>query len=558
MQLRDYQQQTIDVLYDFLHYDRGGSPIGVLPTGAGKSICIAELIKKLLTKYPTLQFIVMSHVKEILEQNSEKVKAHLPDISTGIYCASLGKKELNRQITFASVQSLSRAIDDLKKINVVIVDEVHLVSNAPDSMYRKIFTKIKEVNPKARIIGFTATPFRAKDGLLTEGENRLFTHIPIDVPIVPLINKGYLSELTTKISKHQGDITKVGVRNGEYIMEEAEQAMSEDGLTDRILKNIIQNGKGRKRWLIFCCNVKHAHEVSDKMNQIFENAIYSKNITGRASCYTITGETPDQQRSDIISLYKDERHDDLKVITNCNVLTTGFDAPSIDLIAFMRPMKSLTLYIQSMGRGCRIKEGKKDCLVLDYAGNVERFGPLDLIDYRQMIKQQKSEKKGEPQAKRCPECESPVSTKLTICFSCGYNFPEPIDPENKLNEEASGATAIAFGDTFWFKIKETTYKKHHKTGKTPSLRVTYSNKLMEYKEWICFEHEGFPFQKALNWWCERTGQDAHECPQTVDEALLKSNQLTEPCEIKIQKDGKYWRIIDYNFDKGVDYANNDD
>lgn len=557
MQLRDYQQQTVDVLYDFLHYDKEGSPIGVLPTGAGKSICIAELIKKLLTKYPTLQFIVMSHVKEILEQNSEKVKAHLPGISTGIYCASLGKKDLDKQITFASVQSLNRVAGDLKKVNIVIVDEVHLVSNDPDSMYRKIFKQIKDKNPKARIIGFTATPFRTKDGLLTEGENPLFTHIPIDVPIVPLINKGYLSELTTKISKHQGDIEKVGVRSGEYIMEEAEQAMTEDGLTDRIIQDIITKANGRKRWLIFCCNVKHAHEVSDKINQIFQKTVFNKNIPSRASCYTITGDTAAQQRSDIISLYKDERHNDLKVITNCNVLTTGFDAPSIDLIAFMRPMKSLTLYIQSMGRGCRIKEGKKDCAVLDYAGNVERFGPLDLIDYRQMIKQQKSGKQMEPQAKRCPECEGSVSTKLQICCRCGYNFPQPIDPQDKLNEEASGATAIAFGDTFWFKVKETTYKKHHKTGKIPSLRVTYSNKLIEYKEWICFEHEGFPFQKALNWWCERTGQDASQCPQTVNDAILKTDFLSEPCEIKIQKDGKYWRIIDYNFDKGKDYANND-
>jgi len=136
-------------------------------------------------------------------------------------------------------------------------------------------------------------------------------------------------------------------------------------VTVSAVDEIVRHGADRRAWLIFCSGVDHAFHVRDA-------------IRGRGfSCEAILGETPPAERDQIIAGYK---RGEIRCLTNANVLTTGFNAPGVDLIAMLRPTKSVGLYVQMIGRGTRLSPGKDNCLVLDFAGNVARHGPIDCID----------------------------------------------------------------------------------------------------------------------------------------------------------------------------------
>ena len=141
--------------------------------------------------------------------------------------------------------------------------------------------------------------------------------------------------------------------------------MDRDDVTRAAVAEIVRHGEGRGSWLVFCSGVAHARHVRD--------AIRGHGV----SCETVTGDTPGPERDGILAAFKAGR---LRCVTNANVLTTGFDAPGTDLIALLRPTKSVGLYVQMVGRGTRLAEGKEDCLVLDFAGNTARHGPIDTVD----------------------------------------------------------------------------------------------------------------------------------------------------------------------------------
>lgn len=137
------------------------------------------------------------------------------------------------------------------------------------------------------------------------------------------------------------------------------------------------------------------------------------------SAETVTGDTPAPERDGILNAFKAGR---LRCVTNANVLTTGFDAPGTDLIALLRPTKSVGLYVQMVGRGTRLAEGKDDCLVLDFAGNTARHGPIDTVDGR---KKEPAED-GKAPIKTCPECKTINHASARHCIECDYEFPPPV------------------------------------------------------------------------------------------------------------------------------------
>lgn len=391
MKLRDYQEQVVSILFDNLLTYKDSSPIAVLPTGAGKSICIAEFINRFHQRWSSLKFLVLSHVGEIIEQNYNKIVDNFNHISAGIYCASMGRKELNNDVIFASIQSLYNSLEQIGIINIIIIDECHLVNFDENSMYRKTINAIREINPKCRIVGFTATPYRNDCSLLTEHNERIFDQIAIEIPMLSLIHENYLSPLINKISKNEVDVSKISKQNNDYKMDEAQIVMMKGDINDNITKNILEYGKDRKRWLLFCCNIEHATIVSEKLNNEYRKNYLQNPPLDNPPCFCITGKTPKEERRNIISYFKNETNYKL-AITNCNVLTTGFDAPPVDFIVLLRPTQSIVLYIQMLGRGTRLASNKENCLVLDYAGNIDRFGPVNLITSNTAVKIKKSKK----------------------------------------------------------------------------------------------------------------------------------------------------------------------
>ena len=332
--LRDYQQRAIDQLYQWMRDGGEGNPCLVLPTGAGKSHIVAELCKDAVQNWPDTRILMLTHVKELILQNAEKMREHWPNAPLGIYSASIGRKELDEPITFAGIQSISKKSAQIGHVDLIIIDECHLVSHKDEGGYRSLIAELTAINPALRVIGLTATPYRLGHGLITDAP-AIFSALIEPVSIEELIYKGFLATLRSKPTKAKLSTDGVHKRGGEFIESELQAAMNTDDNNYAVVREIISRADDRKAWLFFCAGVAHAEAVRDVLKE--------HGVT--AEC--VTGATSKTERERILREYKAGK---IKALTNANVLTTGFDYPNIDLIAMMRPTMSPALYVQKIGR----------------------------------------------------------------------------------------------------------------------------------------------------------------------------------------------------------------
>lgn len=382
--LRDYQQQAVDnTLAHFRKCQR--SAVIVLPTGAGKSLVIAELAR--LARFPIL---VLTHVKELVEQNADKFKNM--GLTPGIYSAGLNEKNLSEQVTFASIQSLARNIDGLERVySLIIIDECHRVSNEKDSQYAQVIKQLQKNNPTLKVLGLTATPYRLNTGWVYHRhyhgyvrgqEDAPFSDCIFELPLRYLINKGFLTppKMVDAAVEHYDFSALLG--GGGRPTEGDLNALLTNSTraTKAIINDVVSQAQTRKGVMIFAATVAHAHEI------------YSYLPEGDAE--VIIGDTASAQRDKIINEFKQRA---FKYLVNVSVLTTGFDAPHVDFIAILRPTESVSLYQQIVGRGLRLDKGKTDCLVVDYAGN-----GFDL--HHPEVGTKRPDPNSEPVQVECPGC----------------------------------------------------------------------------------------------------------------------------------------------------------
>jgi DNA repair protein RadD len=525
LSLRPYQRAAIEALYDYFAASVG-NPLIVMPTGTGKSVVIAGFTREAIAAYGDTRVLVLTHVKELVQQNFMALLRAWPEAPAGIYSAGLSRRDIHAQILFAGIQSIHRHARQVQRCDLVLIDEAHLLGRGDSGMYRSFLAQLNEINAGLlKVVGFTATPYRLDSGMLHEGKDRLFTDIAFQVPVLDMIQQGYLCPVVPKQTATQLDVGGVGTRGGEFIAKDLEAAVDRAEVTRAKVAEIVQHGEGRGSWLVFCSGVAHARHVRDAIR---EHGV---------SCETVTGDTPGPERDAILAAFKAGR---LRCVTNANVLTTGFDAPGVDLIALLRPTKSVGLYVQMVGRGTRLAEGKDDCLVLDFAGNTARHGPIDTVDGR---KKEKSEEPGEAPIKVCPECQTINHASVRRCIECDHEFPPPV--VKVAPQAASNALLSTQVQATWSDVTGISYARHEKPGKPASLRVTYECGLARHSEWVCFEHTGFPRDKAVGWWRRRAGNLPP--PATVDEALQQVDQLRRPIAIQVRPAGQYTEIAAARF-----------
>lgn len=524
-QLRPYQQSAIDSLFDYL-FNQKGHPLIVAPVGAGKSLLIAETIKKAHSIAPRTRIVVLTHVKELLVQIADEIRGQYPECDFGFYCASLNEKKLYNDVTLASIQSIYNKIDSFNRPpEIVIIDEAHLISHNDQTQYRKFIDAVLAKNPNAKICGYTGTPFRADTGRLEEGNGALFDGIAYQIGIKWMIDQGYLCRPVTPKVDTKLSTDGVKTRNGDYIAGQLEKAVDIDEVTKACVREMIEQAYARKKWLIFAAGIQHCEHIRDALRLV------------GVSAEMVIGDMPQDERDSIIKRYK---NDEFTALVNVAVLTTGFNVPEIDMLAFMRPTRSPVLYIQCIGRGLRTAKGKEDCLVLDFGGVIDELGPIDALDIRKTGYKPKEEVGGEAIMKRCPACGTECAAAQRYCYSCSYNFiSEGLVqiPETKsiLQEEI-----IEEHDVIGMKLKY-----HRKSPDKPAtLQVSYATMSGEFKEWVCFDHTGFAREKAVKWHMARSQQIP---PANVNEAV--EMQYPTPSRIKVKKDGKYWRVLESFFDK---------
>lgn len=384
--LRPYQQEAVQNTLSYFRKKRDPAVI-VLPTGAGKSLVIAELAK--LAKGRVL---VLAHVKELVEQNYHKYQSY--GLVAGIYSAGLNKKDSTQKVIFGSIQSVANAEDDFfNEFTILIIDECHRVSLENDTQYSTVIAKLREKNSKICILGLTATPYRLGLGWIYEynhrgelktEENRFFKQCVFELPLEYMIKNGFLTrpvKIDIPVTSYDfSDLTETGRMYTEAQVEEILKGQRR--LTPLIIKNIIDitENYNRQGVMIFSSTVRHAQEILECLPE------------GHARI--VIGDTDDDDRDEIITDFKNKK---FKYLVNVSVLTTGFDAPHVDVVAILRPTESVSLYQQIIGRGLRLDEGKKDCFILDYAGvGYDIFAPE--------ISDKKPQKDSVPVQVTCPQC----------------------------------------------------------------------------------------------------------------------------------------------------------
>ena len=382
--LRPYQQEAVDATIGYFRRSHQPAVI-VLPTGAGKSLVIAEL-----ARLARGRVLVLAHVKELVAQNHSKYQAY--GLEADIFAAGLQRKESRSKVVFGSVQSVARNLAQFdSEFTLLIVDECHRISDSDDSQYQQILTHLRLRNPKLRLLGLTATPYRLGKGWIYQfhyhgmvrgDERALFRDCIYELPLRYMIRHGFLvppERLDMPVVQY--DFSRLTAReNG--LFSEADlnlELKQQQRITPHIIQQIVEFSQDRKGVMIFAATVVHAKEVLGLLPD-------SKAL--------ITADTPAAERDALITAFKAR---ELRYMVNVAVLTTGFDAPHVDLIAILRPTESVSLYQQIVGRGLRLCPGKTDCLILDYAGN-----PHDIFTPEVGAPKGKSDNK--PVQVFCPAC----------------------------------------------------------------------------------------------------------------------------------------------------------
>lgn len=351
IKLRDYQVEALESIEKAeAHGVR--RPLVCHPTGAGKTVTFAHMIARRPGRA-----LVLVHRDELVNQTVEKLTLIAPELTIGVVKAA--RNESAAQVVVASVQTASRdrRLADLGGFSTVVVDEAH---HAVAPTWKKVLRHVGTFADDGPLtVGFTATPARNKGGI---GE--IWDEVVAYRSIRELIYAGYLSPVVGQTVETSADFTKVAVTRGDFSEEQLGNELTRSGAIDEIAQAYLDHA-AQRRGLAFTPTVATAQALAD--------ALARRGITAEAVWGAMHR---DERRAALLRL----RTGETQVITNCAVLTEGFDEPSVDCILVARPTRSHPLYIQMVGRGTRLHPGKADCLVLDMVGATERHDLVALID----------------------------------------------------------------------------------------------------------------------------------------------------------------------------------
>lgn len=559
MKPRPYQFDAVESFFDYWRRLRG-NPVCCLPTGTGKSIVIAEFIRQALAKYPKTRILVLTHVKELVGQNFEKLLEIWPTAPAGIFSAGLRRKDIGAQVTFAGIGSIVKHAAKFGHIDLVFIDEAHTVSVKESTSYRKFIAALTLRNPLLKVGGLTATPYRLGQGMIVE-PGGIFSDICFDLTGKEAFNKlvaeGYICPLVPRPLKTEIDISAVHVaKTGDFNLNELQAAVDRDEITRAAVDEMIELGSDREHWLIFAAGIEHAEHVAAILSEkgIPALAIHSKS----------SNETRDAGVADF-------KAGKFRALVNNGCFTTGFDFPGIDLIGCLRHTTSPGLWVQMLGRGTRpvwlpgfdlsTNEGrlaciaafKPNCLVLDFARNAERLGPIN--DPKKPNPRKKTDTPGDAPAKTCPACWVYNHASARVCSECGekFTFQIKLKGQSSTDELIAGADAVE-PISEWFDVETVTYSKFKpwngkiagRFNRVPaSLHVSYNCGLRSFSERVNLEHDFQRLAAARHWWTLTS--PGLTIPPDVDSALKLCDDLRQPAKIRVWINRKNPQVLHREF-----------
>lgn len=509
--LRKYQDDCgIALMGDIENH---GNPILQLPTGAGKSIIVADIARRCRERWGGIKILVLTHRAKLVEQDAEKFeKLGLP---SSIYCAGLKKKQVG-QFTLGTILSVARHTDEFKDFHLVIVDELQMINNEDEGTYRKF---LKEL-PKAKVVGLSATPFRLKGGACY-GKGRLFDRIAYKIGFADLVAQGYLTPPINYDANSDDKFDDMRITAGDYNKDDMNKHFNK--IVDKCCEDLVKRMKDRHYVLIFACSIVHANAIADCLNRMGEKAmVYHSELSL-------------EEDKKVIKSFENK---EFKYLVSIDKLGVGFDAPFVDGLGLMRPTMSRALAIQQLGRGSRLYPDKKDFLVADYAGNIRRHNLLspDAFDVPYEQIQKPKRRGGEAPSKVCPVCQAICATRTTVC-NCGYKFPPKLDTVADIVQKAAESKSVI---KTWHATVE-----HNEKHDYVKLLV---GSLYDARPVFFFpEDKGFAKTKTLLNWVKLFDKHGFKLPWNINCAnmVLYLNKMKGVfSEAVFTKNGKYWELTE--------------
>ena len=507
LELRYYQTDAADAAESAVR--AGGHPVLALPTGSGKSLVAAELVRRARERGERV--LVATHVQELVQNNAAEFKA-LTGIEPGILCAGLERTDKGHDVLFASVQSLYSPVrkGEIEPFDLILVDECHLVAGKKSDA--KFYPAVFKAFPVASRVGLSATPYRL-DGVVY-GTDGYFTELAHEVDVLKLVEEGYLAPLVgvnTLLRVNRGALKKLA---GEFDMRDVTFQEDEDWLR-RVVVSVQELAAGRKHVAVFCPSV----DTAELAARLFT-------LAGWAAQHVVA-DTDDREGK--LGAWKAGA---FPVMCSVNVLTTGFNFPELDCIVCLRPTESVGLWVQMLGRGTRVAEGKKNCLVLDYAGNLLAHGGI-AAGVREAFDEA-------PVPGSAPVRVS-AAARAELVMSKRARHVDELTELDPMFARAAGADCNVEG------VSYVCIASSARKGRR-LLMVAYdcerAGVRFSAKQFVCTEYDGFALQQAMRWF-ERRG--VRSFPREADKARLVCYGLPAPRKVKVRKMGKWLNVIGEEF-----------
>lgn len=532
-ELRDYQVEAVEETMAYINKHRGKKyPCIVMPTGSGKSLVVADLIRRIVSKrIHTRRVLMLTMSKELISQNHATLKKHWPEAPAGICSNALKRLQMNPPIISGSPGTVVNRVGKIAShgvINVIIIDECHNIAARNEGTYRKIIDYFQSVAKEHKqpftVIGLTATPFRMGHGYITD-KPAIFDDFIEPVTIRQLVESGYLSPLSSKHTDYTIDTQGVKKSGGDFQQGDLQRAVNTEENNEIVACASVEFAKlkGCKKVMYFCAGIDHAQKMSALLN--------AKGM--KTLC--VTGKMKDAERNEAVRKFKSG---EIQAVTNVNCLSTGFDVPDIDMLVLARPTESPGLYMQQIGRALRIHPSKKVAHILDFAGNVSRHGPI--TDVKPPKK--KGEKGGDAPIKVCPQCFEICHASIRVCPDCGHEFPPAEKPRAKLHKDDimgdDKVRVMEVGSWNWS-------VRNARSNDRPMLVCEYFKQEKGFQvspmitEYLCVFHDGYAKRKGIalyNTIIKNSGAKKHAIYQPeIDQVIKNLNSGTPPAAIRYEQ-----------------------
>jgi DNA repair protein RadD len=512
--LRDYQKQALDAIWTKINL--GPTALCVLPTGSGKSVIFEALIQKSISLKPDIKILVLFNKTDLLMQIKNRIAALIGEDLVTVYSGTFKSYDNTKSVTCGMIQSLK--MEDIN-YNLIIVDECHNL-NEKSGKYINFLKAQQAQNPKTKVVGFTATPYRNSGYLY--GKDKFFDRPCFQKTMRFMIEEGHLVPPIAKRPDHLMDLSDLKIVAGEYSQGSLDKMVkkeNESGVLVSRIDDALARMKDRKKIVWFCTNIAHCESVHELLLEKNEkSSILHSNLEK-------------DEREENKTFFEDQggRH-----LVFVSIVSEGYDFPAIDCVVLMRPTRSPNLMVQTCGRGLRPYKDKEDCLILDYGKVIQTIGPLD--DPVIQVKGQ-GKKKGEvSKTKVCPECQTILHVKEEKCSVCFYNFVK----EPELDQKAKENIDFFRKQIKTLKIAEVKIRKHISKAGNSCIAIRYTPGLFTMFESI-EEYFVFESQHGYVRFQQRAIELGIPLAGTIDEQVTKK-PVRIPQEVEYEFEGKYPKI----------------